>query len=161
MLKYIEAIEDLGIVETVYSDIFRHIEGIKAYWMIFSYYWGIWSHNHTYSKLCVTLAYTNVSEPLLTQVLIKASSKACQTCTMIMYFQSPVIVRILSRIFRHIQACWSKSMFTHRQAIKTETGDLSSSFLKIKKRCLDLGKKALIVSIFGLNLPFKMKFKNI
>ena len=35
-------------------------------------------------------------------------------------------------------------------------GGLPCPFLKIEKKCPDFGKKALIVSILGLNLLFKM-----
>ena len=38
-------------------------------------------------------------------------------------------------------------------------GGLPCPFLKIEKCALILRKKALIVSIFGLNIPFKMKFQ--
>ena len=32
------------------------LRDIKAYWGIFRRYLGVWSHNQTYSELCVTLA---------------------------------------------------------------------------------------------------------
>ena len=35
-------------------------------------------------------------------------------------------------------------------------GGLPCPVLKIVKKCPDFGKKALIVSLLGLNLPFKM-----
>ena len=37
-------------------------------------------------------------------------------------------------------------------------GDVPCPFLKIEKIALILGKKALIMSIFGLQFPFQMKF---
>ena len=43
------------------------LRDIKAYWGIFRRYWGVWSHNQTYSELCVTLACATMpySEPWL------------------------------------------------------------------------------------------------
>ena len=35
------------------------------------------------------------------------------------------------------------------------------SFSENHKKCTDFGKKALIVSIFGLNFPFKMYFSRV
>ena len=58
----------------------------------------LWSHNQTYSELCVTPAYTTApySEPV-------ASSKVCRKSKMIMHIQSPGIVRtVCSRIYKDI-----------------------------------------------------------
>ena len=64
--------ESPGIVKTTHSSIFRYIQEhsaivihVKTYWGIFRYYWGLQSHNETYSELWVTLAYAAVpySEP--------------------------------------------------------------------------------------------------
>ena len=74
IFKIMRHIENPGIFVTVYSCIFRHIQGrsamlnhvqacwgmLRGYLGIFSYYWGIFSHIQTYSELCVTLAYTAV-----------------------------------------------------------------------------------------------------
>ena len=40
--------------------------------------------------------------------------------------------------------------------VTKEGGGLPCPYLKIKKSALILGKKALIVSILGLNLPLKL-----
>ena len=69
-------IENPGIVRTVYSGIFRHIQGhsaiksyVQTYCSIFRHYWGVRRHYQTYSELCITLAYTTVPylEPWLIQ----------------------------------------------------------------------------------------------
>ena len=62
---------------------------------------------------------------------------------MIMHIQIPGIVGYLG-IFRDIDAYSA-----------TLTGAQPCPFLKIKKSILILERKALIVSVFGLNLPFK------
>ena len=49
--------ENPGIVGTVYSGNFRHLQGhsaifthVKAYWVMFRHYWGAWGHNQTNSE---------------------------------------------------------------------------------------------------------------
>ena len=56
---------------------------------------------------------------------------------------------VYSEILMHIQP--------HSQECKLEKrGEASSVFLKIEKSVLIFERKALIVSTFGLNFPFKM-----
>ena len=88
------------------SGIFKNIQWcwvilryINAYWGIFRHYWGIWSSNKTYLALWVILVYTNV--PTMSYLEAEASSKACQTCKMIMHIQSPDHSQ--NNLFKHFQ----------------------------------------------------------
>ena len=84
---------------------------------------------------------------------------------MIMHAQSSDRVRtVYSRIFKDIQAYSGilMNIQPHSQARKKGRGGrkwTSSTLFEIKKCVLILGRKALIVSIFGLNFPFKIQFQ--
>ena len=76
-----------------------------------------------------------------------------------MHIQSPGIVRALFNhfqgylgIFRDIDAYWST--LTCVQLAGRE--EASPALLKIEKNVLILERKVLIMSIFGLNFPFKI-----
>ena len=82
-----------------YSGILRDI---KAYWGIFTCYWR-WSHNQTYSEVCVTLPYTIVPYSEMSYLEPEASSKACQTYKMSMHVQSTgIVVTVYSSILKDI-----------------------------------------------------------
>ena len=154
-------IENRGIVRTVYSGIFRHIQGhwailpysgtlrdIKTYSGIFSHYWGILSHIQKYLELNVTLGFATVPYSEL-----ETSSKACRTCKMTRHIQSPGITRTLcnhfqgySVIFRDIDVYYSSTLI----GVQLEGGASPAVFWKSKK-------KALVVSVFG----FKFHIQNV
>ena len=46
--------------------------------------------------------------------------------------------------------------YDQAQLGREEGGGLPHPFLKIEKKCPDFGQKVRIVSLLGLNLPFKM-----
>ena len=81
---------------------------------------------------------------------------------MIRHSQSPGIVRaVYSSICTVTQVYSGILMYiqSHSQTFNWgREGGLPCSFLKFEKSALILGKKALIVSIFGLNFPFKIQF---
>ena len=153
-------IEIPGIVRTVYSGIFRHIQEHSAMFNHVQVYWGILSHIQAYSG--ITETYWAIFKTLcnifrtLTRLEPKASSKSCRTCKVIKHIQSPSIVK---NFFKHLEGY--SEMLTHIKAhsqVHNQEGmkGLPSPFWKLKKRAMVLEKKALIVSIFGLNFPFKM-----
>ena len=100
-------------------------------------------------RALVTVPY---SEP-------QASSKVCRTWMMIMHIQGPSIeqyiqafLRIFRNIFRDINA-YSATLTGMQLRVR---GEAPLPFLKIEKSVLILGRKVLIISIFGLNFLFKM-----
>ena len=100
-------------------------------------------------RALVTVPY---SEP-------QASSKVCRTWMMIMHIQGPSIeqyiqafLRIFRNIFRDINA-YSATLTGMQLRVR---GEAPLLFLKIEKSVLILGRKVLIISIFGLNFLFKM-----
>ena len=140
---------------------------------MFRHYGGVWSHNQKYSELFgYSEIFGNIRNPCIYNRAIfrtlaylepKASSKACRTCKMIMHIQSPGIVRtIYSSIFKDIYA-YSEILILryifshiHRRSVNGERGGLPCPFLKIKKSVLILERKALVLSIFGLNFSLNM-----
>ena len=50
----------------------------------------------------------------------------------------------------------SKMMMMHIKNLGIVRTGFPFPFLKIEKKCSDIGKKALIVSLFELNFPFKI-----
>ena len=121
-----------------------------------------WSHNNkTYSKLCLTLVYTTVpnSEPWLIQIL-----KHLQQSAMIMHIQSPSIVRTVhSSIFKDTQAQPGILLHISTTVAGVQLGRRGEAFLALfenQKSVPIFERKALIVSIFGLNFLFKMQFKS-
>ena len=89
----------------------------------------------------------------------QASSKVCRTWMMIMHIQGPSIeqyiqafLRIFRNIFRDINA-YSATLTGMQLRVR---GEAPLPFLKIEKSVLILGRKVLIISIFGLNFLFKM-----
>ena len=108
--------ENPDIVRTVYSGIFGHIRGHSA---IFTY---VYKYCATLRQTEATSCITEACEPsdicrtlcnpciynraifgTLAHLELEASSKACQTCKLIRYIQSPGIVRtVYSSIFKVI-----------------------------------------------------------
>ena len=163
-------IDSPDIVRTVYSSIFRYIQGYPAIFSHVQAYWGTLRHIQAYSgivkkywaifrTLCNPCIYNRVIFRIMSHLEHETSSKAFRTCKMTKHIQSPGIVRSLSKhlqgyleIFRDSHAYWStlKGVQLGRRG-----ADLSCPFLKMEKNALIWEKKFLIVSIFGLNFPFK------
>ena len=171
--KMMRCTENPDIVRTVYSSIFRYTQGhsaifshvyacwgtlrnIEAYSDIIETYWAIFRtlRNHC---ICSRAIFTT-----LAHLEHKAFSKACWTYKMIKHIQRPGMVRtvysVFSRIFKNIQGYWCIFDHIHRCATREEAKGLLCSFLEIEKSVLVSEKMALIVSIFGLNCPFKILF---
>ena len=150
-----------------YSMLFSNIQpclgilrGIKTYWGIFRYYWGVWSHNQTYSELCLTFCIQpchiqnlglfrtpGISKSLSKLQDVHAYSEHWHSeKSLFMHFQGYL------GIFRDIDA--HSALF--RSAKQEGRGETSPNLFQIDKSVLFWEKKALIVSIFGLNLSFKM-----
>ena len=150
--KMIRHFENPDIVKTVYSYIFSHIQGhsaifsqvqghlgtlmhIEAYSGVIEAYWTIFSHIRTlYNPYIYNRAIFRIlaySEP-------EVSSRACGTCKMIGYIQSPGIVRtvysIISRKFRDIQGDWCIFSHTHRRPTKGDWEISPAFFRKLKKK---------------------------
>ena len=145
-------IEISGIVRTVYSGIFRHIQEHSAIFNHIQVYWGILSHIQAYSgiteaywailkTLCNTCIYNRAIFRTLTRLEPKASSKSCRTCKVIKHIQSPGIVK---NLFKHFEG-YSEMLIhikAHTQARNQEgTKGLPSPFWKLKKRAMGLEKK--------------------
>ena len=105
MMKHIE---NPGIIRTVYSGIFRHIQWHSAILSHFQTYWGTLRHVEAHSGiieaifriLCNPYIYKCGILKTLTHLEPKASAKACWTCKMTRHIQSPGIVRTLCKHFQ-------------------------------------------------------------
>ena len=131
-----------------------------AYSGIFTHYWDVWSYNQTYSELWVTLAYTTVpcSESWFIynpRHLQKPMEHVGWSCIFRALAQSEQFIQAFSRILRLIQRYWCILSHTHKRATRGKRGSFPCLF-KNHKKCLISERKASIVSIFGLNFPFKM-----
>ena len=149
-----------GIIRTVYlgifKDVFRHIEHIQGLLRRME------PQSDIFGPLRNACIYNCVILRTLAYLEPKASSKARQTCKMIMHIRSSEqFIQVFSRIFRHIQGSWCIFSHTHRRATRQQEGEERHLvlFLKTAKSVLNFEKKTLIVSIFGLNFPFKTSFK--
>ena len=132
--KMIRQFENLGI-----------LRDIKAYW-------GILDHIQIYSKLCVTLAYT-------TQSIFKTVKYGkYQAYLELWHSQKQCLnfIQAISRIFRDIQEYWCRFSHTNRHQTRGKWGMSVLPFFDNRKSALIWEEKALIVSVFGLNFPFKM-----
>ena len=119
-------VENLAIVRTVYSNIFKHIEGhlgifshVRAYWgtlkhiETFRHYWGILNHIQTFRTLCNPWIHNHVIFRTQAHLGFKVSSKTWQTCKMMGNIQSYGIVRtVFSRIFKDIFKGYSRDLFS-------------------------------------------------
>ena len=146
-------IENPGIVRTLYSDIFRHIQGhsayvshgqayrrtfrpIEAYLGIVEAYLAIFRHIQNYVNPCI---YNFGLLKTLLHLEPKAATKACWTCEMIRHIQSPRLseqfIQSFSTVLRDIQEYWCIFSHTHRCAIRGRVSwsGLPQPFWKSKK----------------------------
>ena len=104
--KMMRHIENSSIVRTVYSGIFRHIQGHSAILSHVQGYWGTLRHiqallrctesySNMFRTLCNPCIYSRVIFITLTHFEPDVTSKVCQTCKMTRHIQKPGIVRTL------------------------------------------------------------------
>ena len=101
-------------------------------------------HSDIFRILCNLYIYNGDIFGTLTHLEPEAFSKACQTSKMIKYIQSPGIVRTVhSSIFNYILGYSGILMHIHphSQATSKQGGGHPCTFLKIKKKSTDFGKK--------------------
>ena len=129
-------------------DILRHIQALLRHIELYS---------NIFRMCCNPCIYNSTIFRTLTHLEPEASSKACLTCQMIKHVQS-LIRSVYSIFFEDIQGHSGILMHiqTHSQA-RNQMGKGRPSLMFFEK-CPDFGKKALIVSICGLNFPFKIQF---
>ena len=143
-------IENPGIVRTVYSGIFRHIQGHSAIFSHVQSYWGTLRHIKAYSGIIE--AYRDILGTLrnpciynraifrtLAYLEPEASSKVCWTYKMFMHIHTHGIEQFIqgfSRMFRHIQDIGSDSA-TLTGVQLGRKGEVSPALFENRKKCPD------------------------